>query len=107
MHAPPLHDAFPLDGFMPHGHCYLWNPGMVWLQVSSNALIGTAYVVISAALAYLVYCVRGLPFQWIYLAFGVFIVTCGLTHFMDIWTVWYPAYWLDGAVRAATAVASV
>ena len=21
------------DGFMPHGHCYLWKPELVWLHV--------------------------------------------------------------------------
>ena len=31
------------QGFMPHGHCYLWAPSMVWSQVSSNFFIGLAY----------------------------------------------------------------
>ncbi|HLL24156.1 MAG TPA: PAS domain-containing sensor histidine kinase, partial [Kofleriaceae bacterium] len=35
-----------------------------------------------------------------------FIVLCAFTHFMDIVTVWHGVYWLDGAVRALTAVAS-
>lgn len=93
--------------FMPHGHCYLWEPGMVWLQVISNGLIGLSYIAISTTLVYLVYRIRNIPFQWIYLAFGLFIVTCGITHFMDIVTVWQPMYWLDGGLRAITAIASV
>ena len=93
--------------FMPHGHCYLWQPGMVWLQVTSNLLIGLSYVSISLTLLFLTRQLkRALPFQWIYLAFGLFIVTCGITHFMDIVTIWTPIYWLDGAIRALTAVAS-
>lgn len=28
-------------------------------------------------------------------------------HFMKIWTVWNPDYWIDGWVKAATAAASV
>ena len=94
------------EGFMPHGHCYLWNPALVWTQVVSNALIGLAYLSISATLAYLVWRVR-LPFSWVYTAFGVFILACGLTHFFDIVTVWYPIYWADAVVRAVTAAASV
>ncbi|HLM74235.1 MAG TPA: ATP-binding protein, partial [Polyangiaceae bacterium] len=47
-----------------------------------------------------------IPFSWMFLAFGVFIITCGLTHFMDVVTIWQPVYWLDGSVRAVTAVAS-
>ena len=36
--------------FMPHGHCYLWKPGVVYTLVISDFLIGTAYVVISITL---------------------------------------------------------
>jgi PAS domain S-box-containing protein len=93
--------------FMPHGHCYLWRPGLVWLEVLSNLSIGLAYLSISATLYVLVRRIRDIPFQRMYLAFGVFIVTCGLTHFMDVVVIWHPAYWLDGGVRAITAVASV
>lgn len=92
--------------FMPHGHCYLWSPAMVWTQVTSNALIGLAYLSISATLVYLVGRVS-LPFSWVYFAFGAFILACGLTHFLDVVTVWHPIYWADAGVRVLTAVASV
>jgi len=103
----PLRQFFSANGFMPHGHCYLWNPILLWLEVVSNSLIGLAYVAISVTLAYLVYRIRDLPFQWMYLAFGLFIVTCGFTHFLDVITVWVPVYWIDGAIRVITAIASV
>jgi hypothetical protein len=93
--------------FMPHGHCYLWQPPLVWLEVVTNTLIGLAYLSISVTLAWLVRTVRDLPFEWVYLAFGIFIVTCGFTHFMDVWVIWHPAYWVDVGVRAVTALASV
>src|SRR5215831_16300664 len=65
-------------GFLPHGHCYLWRPGLVWLHVGSDALIGLAYVAISLTLGYLVLRSRGhVPFHWVVLAFGVFIIACG------------------------------
>ena len=89
---------------MPHGHCYLWQPGLVWLHVVSDVSHRLSYVAISLTLAYLVYRVRDLPFQWMYLAFGVFIVSCGFTHFMDVWTVWQPLYWLAGFIKVITAV---
>src|SRR5690349_11792544 len=93
--------------FMPHGHCYFWEPGLVWLQVIANGSIGLAYLSISLTLAYIVHRIRDIPFQWMYLLFGVFIVACGMTHLMDIWVIWKPHYWLDGFIRAITAVASV
>jgi two-component system NtrC family sensor kinase len=38
-----LHISFSDDGFMPHGHCYLWNPGVVRLHVILDFLISVAY----------------------------------------------------------------
>src|SRR4051812_23241636 len=95
------------QGFMPHGHCYLWSPGMVWTQVSANVLIGVAYAAIASTLAVLVRRIKNIPFAWVYLAFGTFILSCGLTHFFDIVTVWHPIYWADAGVRVVTATASV
>lgn len=96
------------NGFIPHGHCYLWKPGLVWLHASSDSLIALAYVAISASLAYLVHKTRrDIPFHWMFLAFGSFIVACGSTHFMDVWTLWRPTYWLSGWLKLITAVASV
>jgi PAS domain S-box-containing protein len=94
-------------GFMPHGHCYLWSPAMVWTQVSANLLIGLAYAAIATTLVILVRQIRSIPFAWVYLAFGTFILSCGLTHFFDIITVWHPVYWADAGVRVVTATASV
>jgi signal transduction histidine kinase len=102
-----LSSWFSNAGFMPHGHCWLWTPSLLWLQVTTNLFIGLAYVAISATLAYLVYRIRDLPFKRIYLAFGVFIITCGFTHFMDVWVIWHPNYWVDGGIRFVTALASV
>jgi signal transduction histidine kinase len=97
-----------VNGFIPHGHCYLWKPSLVWLHVISDSLIALAYVAISGTLAYLVYKTRReIPFHWMFLAFGSFIVACGSTHFMDVWTLWHPVYWLAGALKVVTALASV
>ena len=95
------------DEFMPHGHCYLWQPGIVALHVASDALIGLAYTSIPFTLLYIVRRRRDLPFTWMYLCFGVFIIACGATHYLEIITLWTPMYWVSGAVKAITAVASL
>jgi protein-histidine pros-kinase len=41
------------------------------------------------------------------LAFAAFIVACGTTHLLNIWTVWHATYRLDGIVKAITAAASI
>jgi two-component system cell cycle sensor histidine kinase/response regulator CckA len=35
---------------VPHGFCYFWNPGLVWLHVVADSLIAHSYYVIPAAL---------------------------------------------------------
>ncbi|MBE9207513.1 PAS domain S-box protein [Nostoc sp. LEGE 06077] len=50
---------------------------------------------------------RDVPFYWIFLMFGAFIIACGTTHVMDVWTLWYPIYWLSGLIKAITALISV
>src|SRR6266498_5631406 len=101
-------ELFSTQGFMPHGHCYLWRPEVVWLHVGSDLLIGLSYVAISATLAFLVHKARQeIPFHWMILGFGLFIVACGGTHFMEIWTLWQPRYWLSGEIKLITAAASL
>jgi signal transduction histidine kinase len=105
---PHDHVESAVNSFLPHGFCYLWNPGLLWTHVVSDLLIGVAYVTISISLAWLVHSVRrDIPFSWVFVAFGLFIITCGATHFMEIWTLWHPDYWLSGGVKVVTAVASV
>ncbi|HTD68092.1 MAG TPA: ATP-binding protein, partial [Candidatus Limnocylindria bacterium] len=99
--------VFQKFGFA-HGYCYLRNPKMIWTHVISDLLIGGAYVSISATLAYLVYkASKNIPFNWVFLAFGLFIVSCGFTHFMEVWVIWQPVYWLSGYVKVVTAAASL
>ncbi len=98
---------FTSGDFMPHGFCYLWNRELVALHVISDGLIFLAYLAISATLAYFVYKRRDLPFSWMFVCFGTFIVACGFTHAMEVWTVWHPSYWLAGAVKGITALVSV
>jgi signal transduction histidine kinase len=96
------------SNFLPHGFCYLWDPHLLWTHVVADFLIGAAYVTISISLAWLVHRVRSdIPFSWAFVAFGLFIITCAATHFMEIWTLWEPVYWTSGAVKVVTAVASV
>jgi PAS domain S-box-containing protein len=98
---------FSEDNFMPHGMCYLWQPGVLWLHVVSDALITLAYFSIPFTLLYFVVKRRDLQFNWMFVCFAVFIIACGTTHFLEIWVVWHPMYWLSGAIKAVTALASV
>lgn len=95
------------NGFMPHGHCYLWQPGVLWLNLVSDSLIALAYYSIPVTLVYFVRKRKDLEFDWMFICFAVFILACGTTHLMEIWNIWNSAYWLAGGVKALTALASV
>jgi C4-dicarboxylate-specific signal transduction histidine kinase len=93
--------------FMPHGYCYLWDPGIVWLHAASDGLIAFSYYLIPLVLIYFVRRRRDLPFHWMFLMFGLFIFGCGTTHLMEVWTLWHGTYRLAGVIKALTAVASL
>src|ERR1700758_4981122 len=95
------------QNFLPHGHCYLWRPDVLWLHVASDAVIALSYYAIPVALAYFVHRRRQvLPYWWVPVLFAMFIFLCGTTHVLNIWTVWRPDYVVDGLVKLATALAS-
>lgn len=93
--------------FIPHGHCYLWKPGLVWLHLISDAIIALAYYSIPLTLFYFVRKRQDLPFSWIFLLFAGFIISCGTTHIAAIWTLWHPTYWLSGIIKSGTAIISL
>jgi signal transduction histidine kinase len=102
-----LKTFFYSGNFIPHGHCYLWKPELVWLNIISDSLITLAYYSIPIMLVYFVYKRRDLPFDKIFLLFGAFIVSCGTGHLMELWTLWHPDYWISSSVKAITALVSV
>jgi two-component system, cell cycle sensor histidine kinase and response regulator CckA len=94
--------------FLPHWYCFAGNARLLWTTVIADLLIGLSYVAISATLAWLVRRAgRDLPYSAFFWAFGLFIVSCGVTHFFEIITVWKPVYWLSAAAKIVTAAASL
>lgn len=93
--------------YIPHGHCYLWQSPLVGLHVASDAMIAFAYYAIPIILLYFTRKRQDLPFKNVFLLFGAFIVFCGTTHLAEIWTLWYPTYWVSGALKLLTAFVSI
>ncbi|MGH9702468.1 MAG: hybrid sensor histidine kinase/response regulator, partial [Candidatus Acidiferrales bacterium] len=91
-----LQRLFSSGEYMPHGYCYLWDPGWVWLHVISDSLIVPVYCAIPPALIQFIRKRQSLPFHWMFVCFGIFIVACGATHAMEIWILWHGRYWLGG-----------
>lgn len=85
------------------------SPALQGLHIASDFLIGVSYVAISLTLLSLIAKAgKAIPFHWIVLSFGGFIVSCGWTHFMHVAVVanagnWY---WLIIS-QVVTVIASV
>ena len=107
MISSSLGDYFSTDGFMPHGMCYQWQPGVLSIHVISDGLISLAYLSISGTLLYFIHRRIDLRHKWIFLCFAIFIIACGFTHAMEILTIWHPTYWVSGGIKLVTALASV
>lgn len=100
-------DLFSTQDFMPHGHCYLWRPEILWLHVVSDVIIFLAYMMIPVVM-FLVFRRRpSIPYKWILLMFALFITFCGFTHLVAIITIWRPYYGFEGIVKAITAAVSL
>ncbi len=91
----------------PHGFCLAWTPALLWLHVVSDAVIAASYYSIPVALGYFVLRRRDLAFSWVFQLFAVFILACGTTHLLEIWTLWHADYVLQGVLKAVTAVVSL
>ena len=92
---------------LPHGTCLVWDTTLLWQHVGADIATGIAYYLIAAVLFYFIFKRRDIPFFWIFLLFGAFLISCGTTHFMGAWTVYYPSYWAEGIVKTVNAVISL
>lgn len=93
--------------FMPHGACYLWLPEILWLHVISDGLIALAYFLIPVGLVYFVTKRKGMRFRGVFWLFGAFILLCGMTHLLEVYSIWNAAYLLTGTVKFATGAVSL
>ncbi|MEB3212695.1 MAG: EAL domain-containing protein [Leptolyngbyaceae bacterium] len=76
------------------------------LHLASDALIVLSYYSIPLLLIYFVRQRKDIPFPKVFLLFSAFILACGTSHLMEIWTLWHPSYWVSGIFKAVTAVIS-
>ncbi|KAL0907486.1 hypothetical protein M5K25_021900 [Dendrobium thyrsiflorum] len=74
----------------PRCNCYFDSyfsaEGILQCQKVSDFLIAAAYFSIPLELLYFATCSDLFPFKWIVFQFGAFIVLCGLTHLLNVFT---------------------
>ncbi len=91
------------DGFMPHGYCLHWDSKLLIVFIVGNLGIALAYFLIPLALRYFIGKRRDLPYPYIFLLFAAFILSCGITHVIKVWTLYQPVYWIEACVDLWTA----
>lgn len=94
--------------FEPHGWCLFWNVPLMSVHILGDVIIALAYFMIPPML----FSMRRLFAKWqapknVLLLFGAFIISCGLTHVMDIVVLNYPMYWTQGIIKIITALISM
>lgn len=98
---------FDSNTLNPHGICLMWRPELIWTHAISDILIGLAYFSIPLALGVFLWHRRDVKFSWAIWMFVGFIMLCGVTHFMMVWTLWNADYGIEALVKAATATVSI
>jgi signal transduction histidine kinase len=100
-------DILDMSTLTPHGACLLWKPELIWLNAISDSLIGGAFFATALFLALLVWRRRDLQFAAAFLAFGIYIMACGVTRLLSVLTLWVPAYGIEGMIKGVVAFMSV
>lgn len=98
---------FDADSWPARWVCGKWSEFHGWLYIISNFAIGAAYFAIPLVIFILLKTRKEeMPFKGIFWLFIIFIIACGLSHFMDILMFWYPAYRTSAVVLFFTAIVS-
>ncbi|OCQ97189.1 hypothetical protein BCD64_16685 [Nostoc sp. MBR 210] len=92
---------------IPCNHSDAGQSMLLWLHIVSDSLIAIAYYSIPCTLLYFIRQRRDLPFNWIFLLFALLMLSCGTSHWIEIWTLWHPIYWLSGGMKAIAALVSL
>ncbi len=87
--------------------CGKWTDFHGWLYICSSLAIWAAYFAIPFSLFYLLRKKNNeIPFVKILWLFILFILTCGITHLIDVVIFWLPVYRLSALILFVTAIIS-
>jgi len=95
------------SGYLPHGYCFTWTPGLLWSMAVSDVVIATTYFTIPVAIMTFVRKRADPSLVAVAWLLSAFIFACGTTHVMDVWTIWVPDYGLHAVTKIMTAAISI
>lgn len=100
-------ENFFRSDWMPHGHCFLWDPAILWPTVIADIAIAIAYFSIPLGIVAIIQKRSDVKFRGVIWLFAAFILLCGLTHVVSVVNLWNGYYGLHAIVKVLTAVVSV
>ncbi len=93
---------------MLHGYYYFWQPGLIWLDITTASLIALSYYSIFLLLIFYVWHQhQKLPYVGILIILGTLTLASGTTHLIDLWTLWHSNDWLAVGIEAINAAIPV
>jgi hypothetical protein len=96
--------------WVPHAHCVLYDPAIIFLDFWGNILVGVSYMLITAFLYRLIlgmWIVMPSQFRPLIIHGGAFVFLCGLTHFVHAWNWYHASYALQSILELVTGVVSI
>ena len=101
----------PSTAWRSLGECVAWMQAVLWPLALGDLLMGLAFLSMPLVLVPLLRRRVDLRFNWVMRLLTAFVLMMGVTHLLNVWTVWQPAYGLlalvkllGGVVAVATAV---
>lgn len=95
--------------FLPHGHCFLWDPFILIPTVLADILTFISYTLIP--FAFILVAKKRKDFnpyaKRVLLLFALFIFGCGFTHLVMAYNYWHAAYHLEMFLKVFTAIISI
>ncbi|MEP7108984.1 MAG: PAS domain S-box protein [Ferruginibacter sp.] len=98
--------VFDYSDWPPRWHSGKWSEFDGWLYIISDLLIWSAFLIIPVLITKDIIRKNDAKFVKVYFLFAAFILACGVTHFLDAVSFWFPLYRLNGLVLLLTGVLS-
>ncbi|WP_145980727.1 sensor histidine kinase [Magnetospirillum sp. ME-1] len=93
--------------FLPHGLCLSWRTELIALTVISEIVIGACYVSVACSLAYFARKRPDFPYPGVMTLFAIVFALCGVSHLIEVLTLWIPLYGAQAIFNAAVALLAI
>lgn len=96
--------------WMEHSHCVLYDPGVIFLDFWGNIMVGATYMAIPLLLLRLILGMwheMSATTKGMTIHLAVFVLLCGLTHFIHAYNWTHTAYTEQAALEILTGVISL